>query len=763
MQLTPVLRCVMVVAVVGLVACGGGGKKNGGKTAADTEAPRVVSSVPVDNAAGVDPGTGIVINFSEPIVARTASVVLRVDNVEVASSFTVSGSTLSMQLAHATPAGEASLSLSGIADGAGNVMATRQLRWRYVNALDSTPPSVLRLMPESGAAGIVASTPIRVQFDEALSPVGATVDLRLGSGATVPATVSRVGNDILQIEPGFSGTPTGVATLTVAGVRDQAGNAAAPVTWSWTYAAGPVAGGSLRSDKLANAGIGGNGYADYGCINDALRPAGWHSLFVRAGSAGSGSRIAPYPTIAQAVAAAGASPVVICISTGHYDENVNLGMQRRHMLVGGLNSTFTARDAIAFSTAIRPADADQHVIRAEAPAELVIDGFVVTGSNDRGIAVTAWDTNERVTLRNNHVHHNGCTTPTARTDCGGVDVGGGRTVAVEIANNVIEDNGSGHHGGGVNIGGGTSNLGVLSQVGSANDGFGDVLSMTGQVANVHHNIIRNNRLYETSLPHGAGLSIGMHGDVHHNEFFGNDTWSDGDHYGVGGGLIGQHDRGGTASVALLVVRNNWFEANRAGKAGSAIFLDQFNAGYVYNNVIVRNVGTGAILVDGSCGDTCSGPGGNHGRNFVTLLNNTVADNEGAGLALQDSTAHLYFNVFWRNRSAGASGDIALFDGSPGADNRVRGEHNIIDVNAAAFPLLAESASGDHLANLFRSSQDQDYRLGADSSQLHPYQLHQLFVPAITLPTSVVVAPVEDFDGVSRPDGGGLFNYGAYNR
>ena len=49
------------------------------------------------------------------------------------------------------------------------------------------------------------------------------------------------------------------------------------------------------------------------------------------------------------------------------------------------------------------------------------------------------------------------------------------------------------------------------------------VAMTGLVANVHHNVIRNNRLYEESLPHGAGMAIGMNGDVHHNVFFGNDT------------------------------------------------------------------------------------------------------------------------------------------------------------------------------------------------------------------------------------------------
>lgn len=761
MQLIPVLRHVLwIVALVSLVACGGGGKKGGGKATADTVAPRIVSSVPADNATNVDPATGITVTFNEPIVVRSGSVVLRVNNAPVAATATSSGSTLNVQVAGAGLVGDAVLSLAGIADGAGNVMADGQLRWRYRGPADTTPPEVLRRSPEAQAVGVPMSAPISLQFNEAVAIQSVTVDLRVGTTA-VPATVALAGNDTVQITPGAP-VPVGVATLSVGGVRDLAGNATANVVWSWTYSSGTTPGAPLLSDKVAGAGIGGNGYADYGCTNDAQRPSGWSSLFVRAGSAGTGSRTNPYGTIAQGIATAGSSPVVICVAAGTYVENVNLGMQRRHVLVGGLNSGFTARDAIVFPTTLRPVDANQHVIRAEAPVDLVIDGFVVTGSNDRGIAVTAWDANERVTLRNNHVHHNGCTAPTARTDCGGVDVGGGRTVAVEIANNVIEDNGSGHHGGGVNIGGGTTNLGSLLQTTSANDGFGDVVSMTGLFANVHHNIIRNNRLYEPSLPHGAGLSIGMHGDVHHNEFFGNDTLSDGDHYGVGGALIGQHDRGGSPSVALLVVRNNWFEANRAGRAGSAIFLDQFNVGYVYNNVIARNFGTGAILVDGNCGDTCPGPNGNHGRNFATLLNNTVVDNEGAGLAVQDSTAHLYFNIFWRNRDDAVDGDIASFNGSPGADNRVRGAYNIIDLRAADFPLLTDSASGEGVANLLRSLQSQDYRLADDSGPLHPYQLHQSFVPAIAPPMGLQ-PPADDFDGASRPDSAGLYRYGAYNR
>ena len=514
-------------------------------------------------------------------------------------------------------------------------------------------------------------------------------------------------------------------------------------------------GGAMQAERISPSaiGIGGNGYLDYGCINDATRPAGWSILFVRAGANGTGTRASPYSTVTQAVTAAGSTRTVICVANGTYPANIDLGMQRRHILVGGLNSDFTARNAIVFPTTLRPVDLDQHVVRAEAPLDLTIDGFVITGSNDRGIEVNTWDANERIVLRNNHVHHNGCTTPTARTDCGGIDVGGGRTVAVEIANNLVEENGGGHHGGGINVGGATESLGTLDQTTGANDGWGTVLTMTGLVANVHHNIIRNNRLYEASLPHGAGMAIGMNGDVHHNLFFGNDTVSDGDHFGVGAGLIGQHDRGGSASVALLIVRNNWFEANRTTKAGSAIFLDQYNVGYVYNNVVVRNFGSGAILVDGNCGDTCAGPNGDQGRNFATILNNTVADNDGAGLAVQDATAHVYFNVFWRNRDAG--GDIASMGGSPGADNRIRGAYNIINIDPAAFPMLTNSTSGEGNASLLRA----DLHLTDPSVA---YRLDQNFTPAIALPIALA-PPAVDYDDASLPDGSVRYLYGAYGR
>ena len=124
--------------------------------------------------------------------------------------------------------------------------------------------------------------------------------------------------------------------------------------------------------KQTNVGIGGNGYLDYGCTNDASRPSGWNSLYVRAGAAGNGTKASPFGTITQAIVAAGSTRTVVCVAGGNYSESLDLGMQRRQMLVGGLNSAFTARDALTTPTTVSAANANQHVMHAEAPAELVM-------------------------------------------------------------------------------------------------------------------------------------------------------------------------------------------------------------------------------------------------------------------------------------------------------------------------------------------------------------------------------------------------------
>jgi hypothetical protein len=71
------------------------------------------------------------------------------------------------------------------------------------------------------------------------------------------------------------------------------------------------------------------------------------SVFVRAGAtAGTGTRANPYGTIGQASPRRAAADGRLR-RRRPYTENLDLGMQRRRMLVGGLNSAFTARNPVA--------------------------------------------------------------------------------------------------------------------------------------------------------------------------------------------------------------------------------------------------------------------------------------------------------------------------------------------------------------------------------------------------------------------------------
>jgi len=458
---------------------------------------------------------------------------------------------------------------------------------------------------------------------------------------------------------------------------------------------------------------------------------------------GSGSLASPYSSITAALrSVSNSSRLILCVSAGQYTESLNLGTNRRIVLVGGFAGNFATRSPATTPSVLRPTGAAQDVITAQSPYGLTIDGFEITGSQRRGINVTLWDNaSESVVLLNNHVHHNGSTAnPGNSAGTGGINIGGGARPSVVVSNNVIEANRGWHHGAGLNIGGGAQNINPITRDGNSNDGYGAIATVANGLAKVSYNIIRNNELYETWLPHGAGAAVAMNAIVDHNEFSGNATVGNGAYYGVGGGLIAQHGSSNDRSLALVRVENNWFENNRAGKAGSAVFLDQTHAGYVINNVIVNNIGPGAILVDGACSNRCAGINGNHDRNFVTVVNNTVAGNQGAGLAVQDSTAHLYYNVFWNNS---AVDDVLLLEGSPGAANIVRGSGNVIN---SVNPGLSNTIVARNVPNVLGS----DFRLVREViNNARASTAERSFVPALVFPGSLFVNQVNDKDFQSR--------------
>lgn len=509
----------------------------------------------------------------------------------------------------------------------------------------------------------------------------------------------------------------------------------------------------LVSDRVAGAGIGGAPYEEHGCAT-GVAPAGYTLRYVAAGASpgGDGSRATPYASLVDATE--DVDHVVVCVASGTYTGNVDLGTYAHARVVGGFDATFAQRDPRTAPTRVVASPATASAIIATAPRDVVLDGLEVTGSAKRGIELHSWGVDESVRIVRCHVHHNGSTT-FDDDQPGGIAVGGGSDTTIEIAYSVIEENDGWHHGAGIHIGSDTIDPIVRD---GANDGFGSIASFAPGLASIHHVIVRRNRLHEPSLPHGAGIAIGMNADVHHVDVRENDTVGV-DHYGVGGGLIAQHGTSADDDVAVVVVRQSWFEGNRADKAGSALFFDQTSIGYVLDSVIVRNIGEGAVLVDGSCGDTCSGPGGNHDRNFVTLVHDTIADNDGAGLVVQDSTAHLYFNLFWHNASA--VGDVVTRVGG-GAAPIVRGADNVIVTSSGAFPELVRSTDGEALA-LFVDAAARDYRLVTGDATEALYVTSGALAPAFVFTGALYVAgasPV-DFLDVARPSASGRAYLGAF--
>lgn len=448
---------------------------------------------------------------------------------------------------------------------------------------------------------------------------------------------------------------------------------------------------------MAGAGITGP-FDDYQC---AAAAPGRKFVDASAAAGGNGSRAAPVRTIAAALADASAS--TLCVAAGTYVENLDLS-NRAVAVVGGFNGGFTQRDPALQPTVVKPAAAGTATLNADGFAQLTLDGLDLTGAGCTALAVHTWTTGTTVRLLNTRVHHNVNAGGACAYSQGGFDISGSPTMNVEIGHSVIESNDGGNFGGGgsVNVFDGGNPVAR----GAANDGFGQLTGIGAGGIWVHHSIVRGNRVVNAGSPHGAGLALWANAVVEHNEFTGNDTWAGGNAGdGVGGGLILIYDDA-AHNAATARVEGNWFEANRAGNHGAALMLDGMFAALVTDNVFVRNKGSGALLLDSGCNSASCG---DDTRVFMTVVNNTVALNEGAGLQVQNGTAHLYYNVFWRNAPA-PSGDVVLNPIATLPDNRVRGDRNVIHLVGAAPAQLTGSVDMEAAADLLAGTAG--YRLGA---------------------------------------------------
>jgi methionine-rich copper-binding protein CopC len=241
-------------------------------TTRDEDGPTVVSSTPANNAQGVATNAAVTVTFSEAVQAstiNTTNLFLRVTSTgaNVPGTLVFNGTntvtfTPSSPLAQSTGY---SFNVSGVKDLPGNNMpAPFVLNFQTG---DTTPPTVLQVVPRADSVNVPTGSSIQVVFSETMDQAtinATTVTLRTTiSGVLVTTGQSyNASTNVLTITPAGVLAPSTGYTLTIAGgaagVKDISGNPlAVTFTSKFTTAALPdIIAPKVVSITPANGAIG---------------------------------------------------------------------------------------------------------------------------------------------------------------------------------------------------------------------------------------------------------------------------------------------------------------------------------------------------------------------------------------------------------------------------------------------------------------------------------------------------------------------------
>jgi hypothetical protein len=220
---------------------------------ADTTAPTVKSTAPVNASTGIALNTNIIATFSEamdPATITTATFTLKQGTTLVPGAVSYVGTTAtfnpSSDLAASTT--YTATVTTGVKDLAGNALAVTKT-WGFTTGTvaDNTAPTVSSTDPADTATGVVKNTNITATFNEVMDPSTiTTANFSLKQGTTaVSGAVSYVGTTAtFNPSSDLAASATYTATVTT-GVKDLAGNALATnKVWTFTtgtaVAAGPA-------------------------------------------------------------------------------------------------------------------------------------------------------------------------------------------------------------------------------------------------------------------------------------------------------------------------------------------------------------------------------------------------------------------------------------------------------------------------------------------------------------------------------------------
>lgn len=221
---------------------------------ADTVAPKVALASVQDGQASVPTNVRLGVRFDEPISALSLNGIQLqqgVSQVPLTRVFSADHRTVTLQLGQPLqPATACRLTISGIEDLSGNVLATtRTIGFTTGSGADLVAPTVVSQSPASGLTGVPTNTLVDVKFSERLNPllvdssnvrVYANVPIGYAAGT---GSLSADGTTVR-----FTPSPALVANKVYApqigynaiALEDLAGNVASPIsTTSFTTGVAP--------------------------------------------------------------------------------------------------------------------------------------------------------------------------------------------------------------------------------------------------------------------------------------------------------------------------------------------------------------------------------------------------------------------------------------------------------------------------------------------------------------------------------------------
>jgi hypothetical protein len=212
-------------------------------TPADVTPPTVMSMMPANGAMSVAVSSNVSATFSEAMTASTinsATFTVKQGTTAVVGTVSYSGTTATFtpSSAFAGSTVYTATMTTGAKDAAGNSLASNST-WSFTTATpaDVTPPTVMSMMPASGATSIAVSSNVTATFSEAMtaSTINSTTFTVKQGTTAVAGTVSYSGTTAtFTPSSAFAGSTVYTATITT-GAKDAAGNAiTAAQTWNFT-------------------------------------------------------------------------------------------------------------------------------------------------------------------------------------------------------------------------------------------------------------------------------------------------------------------------------------------------------------------------------------------------------------------------------------------------------------------------------------------------------------------------------------------------